>query len=213
MKITKNDMLLYAVTDSRWTENTSLDKQVEEAILGGVTFVQLREKNLDDAPFIELSRKVKNITDTYKIPYVINDNINVAIEIDADGVHIGQSDNSLIETRKKLGNDKIIGVSVQTVEQALLAEKNGADYLGVGAIFSTNTKLDTKNVNLETLKEICNAVNIPVVGIGGIDKNNIELLKGVGISGIAVVSSIFAEKDIKKASENLLKLSKDYLEM
>lgn len=206
MNLSNNDMLLYAVTDSAWSENTTLEKQVEEAILGGVTFVQLREKNLDKAEFFELSKKIKKITDKYKIPYVINDNVDIAVEIDADGVHIGQDDANLITTRKRLGENKIIGVSVQNLEQALLAEKNGADYIGVGAIFTTSTKLDAKSVSIETLKEICATVSIPVVAIGGINKNNIELLKGTGVSGVAVVSAIFAAKDIKTTTKNLVEV-------
>lgn len=206
MNLSNNDMLLYAVTDSAWSENTTLEKQVEEAILGGVTFVQLREKNLDKAEFFELSKKIKKITDKYKIPYVINDNVDIAVEIDADGVHIGQDDANLITTRKRLGENKIIGVSVQNLEQALLAEKNGADYIGVGAIFATSTKLDAKSVSIETLKKICASVSIPVVAIGGINKNNIELLKGTGVSGVAVVSAIFAAKDIKTTTKNLVEV-------
>lgn len=207
MKVTKKDMTLYAVTDSAWTNNTSLENQVEEAILGGVTFVQLREKNLDNTKFIELSKKVKNITDKYKIPFVINDNIDICILVEADGVHIGQSDESLIATREKLGDEKIIGVSVMTVEQAILAQKNGADYIGVGAMFATKTKSDAENVSIQTLKEICDAVSIPVVAIGGINESNLEILGGTGISGVAIVSAIFASKNIKKSTEELLLLA------
>lgn len=211
MNVDKKDLLLYAVTDSSWTKNKNLLEQVEEAICGGATFVQFREKNLSYIEFTQLSKQVKNITDKYKIPYVINDNIDIAIEIDADGVHIGQSDIDLITAREKLGNNKIIGVSTKSVEQALLAEKNGADYLGVGAIFSTSTKLDANSVKVSTLKEICESVSIPVIAIGGINKNNIIDLKGLGICGVAVVSAIFASNEIKKSTENLLELTKSIL--
>ncbi len=212
MNFTKNDLLLYAVTDSSWTKNTSLDKQVEEAILGGATFVQLREKNLDFLEFVALGKKVKLVTDKYNIPYVINDNIDVAIKVDADGVHIGQSDSELVEARKRLGNDKIIGVSVQTVKQAKLAEKNGADYLGVGAIFTTKSKMDADDVSIDTLSDICKNVNIPVVAIGGINENNIEKLSKSGIFGVAIVSAIFASKDIKKSTSTLVEITKKHLE-
>ncbi len=203
MNLSKSDLLLYAVTDRNWTGERTLESQVEEAIECGVTFVQIREKSLEFDKFVLEASKIKNITDRHKVPFVINDNIDVAIAIDADGVHIGQSDCDVLEARNKLGKDKIVGVSAQTVEQAKLAEKAGADYIGVGAMFSTNTKLDAKVVGFDTLKDICANVDIPVIAIGGIDKNNMNVLSGSGICGVAVVSAIFGSENIKLATKSL----------
>lgn len=199
----KKSMCLYAVTDSMWLNGRTLPEVVEEAILGGATFMQIREKELSHNEFVALAKEVKKVTDRYDIPYVVNDEVEIAKEIDSDGVHIGQSDKALVEARKILGSDKIIGVSAQTVEQAIEAEKNGADYLGVGSIFSTSTKLDADDVSLETLRAICDAVSIPVVAIGGIQANNILDLKGTNVDGVAIVSAIFAAKDIKGATKDL----------
>src|SRR5699024_9839065 len=158
--------------------------------------------------FKELAIKVKRVTDKYKVPFVINDNIHIAMEVDADGVHIGQSDLVATRTRKALGKNKILGVSVSNVEQAIEAEKAGADYLGVGSVFITTSKLDATNVEMEEIKKITKTVNIPVIGIGGINKENIHLLKGSGLDGIAVISAILAQKDVERATRNLYKLSK-----
>ncbi len=207
MKVDKKSMTLYAVTDRAWLRDRSLTDIVEESIKAGVTFVQLREKNITFDEFVALGKELKTITDKYNIPYVINDNVEVALACDADGVHVGQSDMEASNVREKIGKDKILGVSVQTLDQAILAEKNGADYLGVGAVFSTSTKLDATDVSFETLKEICNVVSIPVVAIGGINKDNILKLSDSGASGIAVVSAIFAEKDVYKATKELRILS------
>lgn len=209
MKLNKNDLLLYAVTDRSWLKKNSLKEVVIEAIEGGTTFLQLREKNLALKAFVEEAKAIKKVTDKYKIPFVINDNVEVALAINADGVHIGQSDEELSLARKKLGDCKIIGVSVHTVEEAIKAEANGADYLGVGAMFITTSKEDAVSVSTEVLKNICNAVSIPVVAIGGISKNNIKTLTGTKISGVAVISAIFAQKNIKEASSELLELSKE----
>jgi len=209
LKLSKGSMLLYVVTDRTWLGSNKLEDQVEEIIKSGATFIQLREKELDFESFVIEGKKIKEITDRYNIPFVVNDNIEVAIAIDADGVHVGQGDMNAKDCRILLGKDKILGVSVQTVEQAVLAEENGADYIGAGAVFSTSTKADADYVSLKTLKEICNAVSIPVVAIGGINEKNILQLKGSGVDGVAVISAIFAAKDIKKATENLLKLSKE----
>lgn len=198
----KESMLLYAVTDRTWLQGT-LAEDVEKAIQGGATFLQLREKELDEETFLKEAAIIKAVTNKYCIPFVINDNVDIAVAVDADGVHVGQSDMETGEVRRKLGNDKIIGVSVQTVEQALLAQSRGADYLGVGAVFKTDTKLDASVVTYDTLREICNAVSIPVVAIGGISSGNIADLKGSGIDGIAVVSAIFAQKDIIGATKEL----------
>lgn len=207
MKVSKESMCLYAITDRMWLGNKSLVNQVEESIKGGVTFVQLREKNISFDEYVTLGKEIKKLTDQYHVPYVINDDVDVAIACGADGVHVGQQDMEAGNVREKIGNDRILGVSVQTVQQALLAEEQGADYLGVGAVFSTSTKLDADAVSYETLKAICNAVLIPVVAIGGISKETIMKLKGSGIDGVAVVSAIFAEDDIYAAARKLRNLS------
>lgn len=203
----KDAMCLYAVTDSMWLNGRTLPEVVREALEGGVTFMQIREKELPYEEFLALAGDVKKVTDAYHVPYVVNDEIDIAKAIDADGVHIGQSDRALTEARQILGPDKIIGVSAQTVEQAVEAEKNGADYLGVGSVFTTSTKLDADAVPPDTLRAICEAVSIPVVAIGGINKYNILELKGLGIDGVAVVSAIFAAKDIKGETEKLRQLA------
>ena len=199
----KEDMLLYAVTDRSWLGDKTLAMQVEEALKGGATFVQLREKHVDKEALQKEAGESQKLCRKYHVPFVINDNVEMAMEIGADGVHVGQSDMEAGSVREKLGPDKIIGVSAATVEQALQAEKRGADYLGVGAVFSTSTKEDAKPLDHKMLKEICEAVNIPVVAIGGISQDNVLELKGSGISGIAVVSAIFAQKNIKEAANRL----------
>lgn len=196
-------MLLYAVTDRHWLNGETLYSQVEKTLEGGTTFVQLREKELDEEHFLEEAKEIKKLCAKYNVPFVINDNVEIALEMDADGVHVGQSDMEAGDVRAKLGPDKIIGVSAQTVEQALLAQERGADYLGVGAVFHTDSKADAADVDHETLKAICEAVDIPVIAIGGISKDNVGELAGSGICGIAVISAIFAEKDIKGATQEL----------
>ncbi|MGB4437762.1 MAG: thiamine phosphate synthase [Sedimentibacter sp.] len=208
MKLDKNSLLLYVITDSTWLGEKTLPMVVEEAIKGGATFIQLREKNLGYDEFLKTAKEVKAVTDKYNIPFVINDNIDIAVAVDADGAHIGQSDEEVKMAREKLGPDKIIGLSAGTVEQAVKAEQNGADYIGVGAVFNTSTKLDANTVTFKTLKEICQTVSIPVIAIGGISKDNILKLSGSGIVGVSVISAIFAQEDIKKATSNLLELSK-----
>lgn len=203
MNCAKKDLLLYAVTDRSWLGGETLYSQAEQALKGGATFIQLREKDLDEASFLKEARALKHLCHRYQVPFVINDNVDITLAVDADGVHVGQSDMEAGDVRRKLGPDKIIGVSAQTVEQALLAERRGADYLGVGAVFNTSTKLDAAEVSFDTLKAICEAVSIPVVAIGGISLENVEELKGSGIAGVAVVSAIFAAKDIEEASRNL----------
>lgn len=197
------DLKLYLVTDRSWVGEMSLESQIEEAIKGGVTIVQLREKNIDEKEFFKLASNVKLITDKYNVKLIINDNVEVAKEIDADGVHLGQGDMDILEARRILGDQKIIGISTKTMEQALDAEKKGADYLGVGAIFSTSTKLDAKSIDSEVFKNIYETIKIPIVAIGGISLENISLLRNTKISGVAVVSGILAQKDIKKAAMNL----------
>lgn len=208
----KKSMCLYAVTDSMWLGNRTLPEVVKEALEGGATFLQIREKNLAYPEFVKLATEVKAVTDAYHVPYVVDDDVELAKEIDADGVHIGQSDLALVEARRVLGPDKIIGVSAHTVAEAVEAEKNGADYLGVGSMFTTSTKLDAEAVSMETLKEICEAVSIPVVAIGGIQKDNMLQLKGTKVDGVAVVSAIFAAPDVEKAAKELRLVADELVE-
>lgn len=203
MRFDKKDLLLYAVTDRSWLGGHTLYQDVEAAIKGGATFIQLREKNLDEAHFLEEAKEIKELCKKYQVPFVINDNVDIALAMNADGVHVGQSDMEAGAVREKLGPDKIIGVSAQTVEQALLAEQKGADYLGVGAVFPTGSKDDAVEVSHETLKAICEAVKIPVIAIGGISTGNVMELSGSGICGIAVISAIFAKPDIEAAAKEL----------
>ena len=203
MKCDKKDLLLYAVTDRNWLHGETLYEQVEKALKGGATFVQLREKQLDQEHFLEEAKEIKKLCKQYHVPFVINDNVEIAVLMDADGVHVGQSDMEAGNVRKMLGDDKIIGVSAQTVEQAVLAQQRGADYLGVEAVFPTGSKDDADDVSHETLKAICEAVQIPVIAIGGISKNNVMELAGSGICGIAVISAIFAQSDIEHAASEL----------
>lgn len=201
--IKKETMRLYAVTDQTWSNNITLKEQVELAIQGGVTFVQLREKKKSKEEIIQIAREIKQITDKYQIPFVINDNVEVALKVDADGVHVGQEDMKAVEARGLLDDKKIIGVSVHTVEEAVEAQKMGANYIGVGAVFPTSTKKNAVKMSNKTLQDICQAVDIPVVAIGGIQTENIMELKESGIDGIAVVSAIFSKKDIKQAAKEL----------
>ena len=209
MKCAKEDLLLYAVTDRHWLNGRTLYEVVKESLDGGVTFLQLREKTLDEAHFLEEAKELQKLCKEYKVPFIINDNVDIAVAMNADGVHVGQSDMEAGDVRAKLGPDKIIGVSAQTVEQALLAEKAGADYLGVGAVFPTSSKDDANEVTYETLKAICSAVSIPVVAIGGITQENVHQLAGSGICGAAVISAIYAKPDIKKAAAELKKAVKE----
>ena len=203
MKCDKKGLLLYAVTDRSWLNGEPLYSQVEKALQGGATIIQLREKNLDQDHFMEEALEQKKLCAAYHVPFVINDNVEIAAKMDADGVHVGQSDMEAGDVRAKLGPDKIIGVSAQTVEQAILAEQCGADYLGVGAVFPTSSKDDADDVSYETLKAICGAVSIPVVAIGGITQENVAKLAGSGICGVAVISAIYAAKNIQQASADL----------
>jgi len=209
MNCDKNAMLLYAVTDRSWLSGRTLAHDVEEALKGGATMLQLREKELGDGDFLSEAFEIKALCGKYGVPFIINDNVDVAIACGADGVHVGQSDMDALNVRKLLGEGKIIGVSAQTVQQALLAERSGADYLGVGAVFTTSTKADAAPVSHDTLKAICEAVSIPVCAIGGIYRHNILELAGSGVDGVALVSAIFAADNIKSECEALLKLSKE----
>ena len=207
MKFDKKELLLYAVTDRAWLGSQTLCEQVESALKGGATFIQLREKELDEETFLKEAKEIQALCRKYGVPFVINDNVALAVQIDADGVHVGQNDMEAGDVRRKIGPNKILGVSAQTVEQALRAYQNGADYLGVGAVFPTGSKSDAEDVPMETLKRICKAVDIPVVAIGGIGKQNIQTLKGSGICGVAVISAIFGAKDIEKATAELRSLA------
>ena len=203
MRLDKKDMVLYAVTDRHWLNGESLYSQVEKALKGGATFIQLREKELDEETFLEEAKELKKLCREYRVPFVINDNVEIAEACGADGVHVGQSDMEAGDVRARLGEDKIIGVSADTVEQALLAQRHGADYLGVGAVFPTGSKADASDVDHETLKAICQAVKIPVIAIGGINRENVMELAGSGICGVAVISAIFGARDIEQAARDL----------
>ena len=197
------DTTLYFITDSTTVPEDRFLPVVEAACKGGATIIQLREKDRPTREYLELAKATHEITARYGIPLIIDDRVDVALAIGAEGVHVGQSDMEAGDVRAKLGPDKIIGVSTQTVEQAILAEKHGADYLGVGAVFPTTSKDDAAEVSYDTLKAICEAVSIPVVAIGGITQENVVKLTGSGIDGVAVISAIYAQKDIKKAAADL----------
>ena len=202
-------LLLYAVTDRHWLGDRTLYDVVRESLEGGVTFLQLREKDLDDENFYKEAVRLQEMAREYGVPFVVNDNVEIAVRMDADGVHVGQSDMEAGDVRALIGPDKILGVSAQTVEQAVLAEKRGADYLGVGAVFPTGSKDDAVEVSHETLKAICEAVSIPVVAIGGITVNNTPELAESGICGIAVISAIYGQKDIYQATVSLKKVTEE----
>ena len=209
MKLDKSAMLLYAVTDSTWLNGRKLIDDVEDVLKAGATFIQLREKNATYEETVALAREIKKLTDKYHVPFVIDDNVEAAKEVDADGVHIGQSDTEAKRARDILGENKIIGVSAGNLKEAIDAEKNGADYIGIGAMFDTSTKKDHTDMTFEEAKKITDTVKIPVVAIGGINKNNILELKGTGIDGVAVISAIFAQPDRYSAAKELLELSKE----
>ena len=202
-EISRDNYILYAVTDRRWLNGRKLSDDVESAIRGGAGMVQLREKDLDDEAFLEEALKLKELCAVYKVPLIINDNVAVALKADADGVHVGQSDLDAADVRGLIGPDKILGVSAHSLDEALLAVKHGADYLGVGAAFATGSKTDVNVISHGIYSEICSNVEIPVVAIGGIDADNIAELKGSGISGAAVISAVFAADDIEAAARKL----------
>lgn len=194
---------LYAVTDRSWVGIQTLLEQIESSLLGGTTLVQLREKDLSDCEFIQEAISVKRLCERFGVPLLINDNVNVALRSGADGVHLGQDDLPLQEARKMLGPNKIIGISTHTVEEAMKAEQGGADYVGVGSVFATQTKLDANVLSIDYIREICQAVTIPVVAIGGIKEENMDVLRNTGVAGIAVVSAIFGQPDIEMATLRL----------
>lgn len=207
MKCDKKTMLLYAVTDRMWTGKQTLYEQVEDALRGGVTCVQLREKELDEDAFLKEAIEIKELCHKYRVPFFVNDNVEIAIQCGADGIHVGQEDMAAGAVRALVGDRMMIGVSVHTVEEAIEAVKNGADCLGVGAMFSTSTKLDADVLPMQTLSDICHAVDIPVVAIGGLNKNNIAKLAGTGVDGVALVSAIFAAEDIESECRELARIS------
>lgn len=206
----KNSMLLYAVTDRAWLKEyedlTSVCKSVLE---NGATFLQIREKDLDEETFEQEANALKKLCAKYHIPFVVNDSVEIALAIDADGVHVGQSDIKGRDIRSMIGSEKILGISAGTVEEAVAAEKAGADYIGVGAVFDTSTKENARNLTIEKLKEICESVSIPVVAIGGIGASNILELTNSGVDGVAVVSAIFSAKNPGDATARLLELSRE----
>lgn len=203
IRLTRNALTLYAITDRKWLGGETLESQVEKAISGGATMIQIREKDLDEKAFFDEAEKLLTLCRAHTVPLIVNDGVRLAMRIGADGVHVGQSDMNARDVRAIIGEDKILGVSVHSVEQALAAQKNGADYLGVGAVFPTNTKENATVISRETLKSICNAVSIPVVAIGGITKDNMRELHGTGIAGVSVISAIFSQKDILSATTAL----------
>lgn len=211
MSFSKKDLLLYAVTDRSWLGGATLYEQVEKALNGGATMIQLREKELCPADFAAEAAEISALCRVRGVPFIVNDNVDIALRTGADGVHVGQSDMEAGSVRAILGAGRILGVSAQTVEQAVLAEKRGADYLGVGAVFPTGTKTDASEVSYDTLKEICAAVTIPVVAIGGINAGNAARLAGSGICGISVVSAIFSSPDITRAASELRAVALDIL--
>lgn len=203
MKCDAKTMLLYAVTDRMWTGRQTLMEQVEAALRGGVTCAQLREKELNLDDFLKEAVEMKALCAQYHVPFIVNDEVEIAVKCGADGIHVGQKDMEAGNVRALVGEEMMIGVSARTVEEAVAAEKAGADYLGVGAMFSTSTKLDAQDVSFETLKAICEAVSIPVVAIGGISKANMMELAGCGADGVALVSAIFSAEDIEKECREL----------
>lgn len=211
MKSGNSLFTLYAVTDRTWLGGASLSWAVKEALTGGITLLQLREKHLTDHEMLQEAQELLPLCHRHGVPLIINDRVQVALDAGADGVHLGQEDMSPREARAILGPDAIIGVSARTVGSAQRAEQEGADYLGVGAVFSTSTKTDAQNISPETLRQICQAVHIPVVAIGGIGPDNILELLGCGIQGVAVVSSIFAQKNIAQAASRLRALSEQII--
>ena len=202
----RESMLLYAVTDRAWLRGRSLVDCVRQVIAGGATFVQLREKNAPHAEIVALGREIARVCGEAHVPFVVDDEVEIAFEVGADGVHVGQEDMACAQARAKLGLDAIVGVSAQTVEQALAAQKAGADYLGVGALIPTQTKPDAVDVTIDELRAICSAVDIPVVGIGGLNVGTIGQLKGSGADGAAVVSALFAADDCETAARELRSL-------
>ena len=209
MKCDKRNMLLYAVTDRAWTGKQTLYEQVEAALKGGVTCVQLREKELDETAFLQEAKELCALCRRYGVPFLVNDNVEIAIACGADGIHVGQEDLAAGEVRRRVGENMILGVSVHTVEEAFQAVRDGADYLGLGAVFPTSTKTDVEQMPNETLRAICDAVDVPIVAIGGINRGNILKLVGSGVDGVALVSAIFSAEDIERTCRELRAMSEE----
>lgn len=209
MRFSRENLLLYAVTDRAWTGRQTLLEQIEDALQGGVTMLQLREKGMEEAAFAAEAAQVKALCRKYHVPLIINDNVEVALKSGADGVHVGVEDTPVSEIRKRVGKEFIIGATAKTVEQARSAQAAGADYLGVGAVFPSPTKKNAVRITAERLREICTSVSIPCAAIGGISLSNISELKGGGMAGVAAVSAIFAAADIRSAAEELKRRAAD----
>ena len=209
MKCDKNHMLLYAVTDRAWAAEKTLYQQVEEALRGGVTFVQLREKDMDGEEFLQEAEEIHALCQKYGGPFIVNANVEVAVACGAEGIHVGQEDMAAGDVRRRVGDGMILGVSVHTVAEAREAVRSGADYLGLGAVFPTNTKTDVDQMPNETLRAICGAVDVPIVAIGGINRSNIGKLAGNGLAGVALVSAIFSAADIETTCQELRKLAEE----
>jgi thiamine-phosphate pyrophosphorylase len=211
LRLDKNSLKLYAVTDRKWLKGSSLEEEIEKAVRAGVTMVQLREKHMGSDELVSLAKRIGTVVHKYNVPLIINDDIEAALASGADGVHVGQEDIGAYEARQRIGSSMILGVSAPTAETALEAERCGADYIGAGAVFSTSTKKDAKVMSFDELKRICGSVSIPVVAIGGITEDNIIELSGSGIAGAAVVSAIFAKDDIAASAAKLLVLAEKML--
>lgn len=207
MKCDKRHMLLYAVTDRAWIGEQTLYEQVEAALKGGVTCVQLREKELDEAAFLQEAKDICALCRRYHVPFIVNDNVDIAVACGADGIHVGQEDMVAGEVRRRVGEAMSLGVSVHTVEEARQAVRDGADYLGLGAVFPTSTKTDADQMTRETLRDICSAVDVPTVAIGGINRDNLLSLAGSGVDGVALVSAIFSAEDIERNCQELRTLA------
>ena len=207
MKCDEKYMLLYAVTDRTWVGEKTLYQQVEEALRGGVTCVQLREKDMSDGEFLQEAKEIHALCQQYGVPFIVNDNVEIAVACGAEGIHVGQEDMAAGDVRRRVGDGVILGVSVHTVEEAQDAVCNGADYLGLGAVFPTSTKTDVDQMPNETLRAICDAVDVPVVAIGGINSGNIGKLAGSGVDGVALVSAIFSAANIESTCQELRKLA------
>lgn len=208
MRCDKRHMLLYAVTDRAWTGKRTLYQQVESALKGGVTCVQLREKELEEAAFLQEAKDIQALCRRYGVPFIVNDNVDIAVACGADGVHVGQEDMRAGEVRRLVGENMILGVSAHTVAEARQAVRDGADYLGLGTVFPTSTKTDVDMMPRETLRTICGAVDVPIVAIGGLHRGNIFQLSGSGVDGVALVSAIFGVENIEESCRELQVLAK-----
>lgn len=212
MELKREYLKVYGITDRGCLKNGTLSEQVEKALKGGVSMIQFREKVLEGEAYIEEAKKIRRLCAEYQVPFIINDSVEMAQKIGADGVHVGQKDMNAQMARKQMGRDKIIGVTARTLEQAIRAQEDGADYLGVGAVFHTASKKDAVDLDWEVLKEICATVDIPVVAIGGITTDNVSLLKGIGIDGVAVISGIFGQEDVEDAAGKMKELVNDIVD-